>query len=107
LIYVREGKHIWGQQYIRALEDILILQNELAFAIATHIKEELTLAEKKNFLKRQKINPLAYENYLEGLHYPSTKGGLTKSLEYFLLAVEYDSNFAPAYAMRANNYYMQ
>ncbi len=107
LIDTRDEKNIWGKQYVRAMEDILKIQNEIAYSIATEVSWEITLLEKESILKRQEINPMAYENYLEGLQYPATQGGLKKGLEYMLTAVEHDPDFAQAYAMIAYNYYLQ
>ena len=90
-------RHLWANNYARDLHDIIALQNEVAQAIASEIKITVTPEEKKNLSSTRAVNPEAYDLYMMGRHFKRTLRR-SKSLDYFLKAVEKDSSFAAPYA---------
>ncbi len=106
LIEAKTDQHLWAEQYERDLKNVLALQNEVARAIATEIKINLTPLEQSQLERSPIINPEAQKAYLKGLYYwnKRTEEALKKSIEYFELAVEQDPSYALAYVGLADAY---
>lgn len=104
LIQAATEQNLWAQSYEREISDILIMQSEMARAIAREVKIKLTPQEETRFASSGSINPEAYEAYLKGqFHwYKLTSKDLETSLRYFQLALEKDPDSALAYAGIAN-----
>ncbi len=103
LIDAHNDRHLWAENYDRDLGDAVILQNQIAAAIAKQVQAELTPEEEKRLTAPAQVNPEAYQLYLRGLH-AWTKGpgeGASASRRYFQEAIEKDPKFAPAYAWLA------
>ena len=56
LIDVREENELWGKQYVRKLNDILALQDEIAKDIAANLRLRLTSEEQQRLTKRYTEN---------------------------------------------------
>jgi tetratricopeptide (TPR) repeat protein len=88
------------------LQDVLLLQDEVARDIADEIRLELTPQERARLGSAHKVNPEAHEAYLEGRYYwdqftvPTTR----KSLGFFQQAIEKDPNYALGYSGLAHYY---
>src|SRR6185437_5369411 len=69
----------------------------------------LSAEERKQLGKHYTTNAAAYDSYLMGLYFwnKRSKEGLEKAINYLQQAVEKDSNFALAYALMADCYYLQ
>jgi len=108
LIQAATDKHLWAQSYKRDLRDVLVLQDEVAQAIASAIKIKLTPQEQVQLASARPVNPEAYEPYLKGRYYwnKRTPETLKKSLEYFQQAIEEDPAYSLAYAGLADSYAM-
>jgi len=89
LLLAREDKHIWARSYERDIQDILALQDEVAQDIAEQIKIQVTPREKTRFASAPRVNPDAYEAYLESRYFVTLRGAdaARKSLEYARKAV--------------------
>jgi len=100
LIQAHSEQNLWAQSYERDLSNILVLQSEMAQAIAREIKVKLTEDEHAHLASAQAVNPEAYELYLKGRYFwnKATEPDLKKSIDYFQKAIEKDSMCAPAYA---------
>ncbi|MBI3666658.1 MAG: tetratricopeptide repeat protein, partial [Acidobacteria bacterium] len=92
--------HLWAESYERDFEDVLLLQSELARAIAQEIKVAVTPEEARRLANAPRVNPEAYEAYLKGrFHwYKLSREHADIALDYFQLALEKDPNYALAYA---------
>jgi TolB-like protein/Tfp pilus assembly protein PilF len=92
--------------FSRDVGDMLSLQNEVAQAIASDIRLTLSPAEKERLEAGGKVDPEAYEAYLQGLvaWNKRTPQGLAKSIEYFNTAIEKSPKYAAAYAGLADAY---
>lgn len=104
LIHAASDTHLWAESYERDLQDVLLLQSEVARTIAGEIQVAVTPEEKKRLASARPVNPEAHEAYLKGrFHwYKLTREGLDTAMEYFQLALEKDPNYAPAYSGIAN-----
>jgi tetratricopeptide (TPR) repeat protein len=99
LIQARDQTHLWAESYDRDLQDVLLLQSEVARAIAREIRVVVTPEQTQRLAKARRVNPEPYEAYLKGRFYwyKQTAKDLDTALEYFQLALEKDPNYALAY----------
>ena len=109
LIQVSDQTHLWAQQYDREIQDLLLLQTEIAQKICRQIP--ITL-EEHNPTTPSSQPPLsaqqyeAYNLYLQGLYFwnKRTVDGFQEAIHYFQQAVAKDPNCARAYVGLANSY---
>jgi serine/threonine protein kinase len=67
LISAATDMHLWAEDYDRDLQDVLLLQSEVAQAIASKIQVALTPDDTKRLLgSARPVNPEAYEACLKG-----------------------------------------
>ena len=106
LVDVATGCQLWGAQYDRKPDDILVVQDEISSEISGKLRLQLTKAEKKRLTVHHTENPEAYRLYLKGRHHWNrwTEEAFYKAIEYFQLAVEKDPSYALAYAGVADSY---
>jgi TolB-like protein len=106
LVQVDPERHLWAESYERDLRDVLVLQSDIARAIAREIRVELTPQEQARLSVYRPVSPEAHEAYLKGLYFwnQRTEEGLTKGLEYFQKAIELDPNYPQGYAGLADSY---
>ena len=103
LIHGATDHHLWAEDYQRPLRDVLLLQGEVARAVAHEIDAVLTTEESRRLIEARTVDPEAHEAFLKGMHHflLFTGDGLTKGAEYLERAVEIDPKFAEAYAALA------
>jgi TolB-like protein/Flp pilus assembly protein TadD len=96
---------LWADSYERDLRDVLVLQAEVAGAIAKEIQVKLTPEEQAQLRRTRRVDADAYELYLQGRYHWNKRnlGGLTKGAEYFQKAVDCDPTYAAAYAGLADS----
>jgi TolB-like protein/DNA-binding winged helix-turn-helix (wHTH) protein/Tfp pilus assembly protein PilF len=106
LIQVKDQTHLWASDYDRNLRDILILQSDVAGAIAKEIKLRLSPEERTRLASRPALAPEAYELYLKGRYFwnKRSRSGFMKAIEYFQQAIAREPNYAQAYAGLADSY---
>ncbi|MGH9936587.1 MAG: protein kinase domain-containing protein [Blastocatellia bacterium] len=107
LVDVRENRLLWGEQYVRKLADILMLQEEIARRISENLRLALTGEERKQVTKRYTENTEAYQLYLKGGYYSNqfTTDGLKKGIEHLNQAIALDPTYALAHAGLAHSYF--
>jgi TolB-like protein/lipoprotein NlpI len=100
LIQVLDESHVWAECYDRDLSDILVLQNEIACAIAAAIQVTVTPDESRRLGRAGRVNSDAYEAYLRGrFHwYKLSREHLDIAFDYFQLALKKDPGYALAHA---------
>jgi Tfp pilus assembly protein PilF len=100
LIDPESEQALWAESYERDLENVLLLQSEVAQAIAGEVEVALTPEETKRLASARPVNPEAYEAYLKGqFHWHKIiPQDLETAMHYFELALEKDPDYAPAYA---------
>jgi serine/threonine-protein kinase len=106
LIQAATDRSLWGQSYVRDLQDVLAVQSEASRAIARQIQTRLTPQEQERLGRSRSVNPEAYEAYLKGRFYwyKLTAEDCERSLDFFQRAIEKDPSYAPAYAGIAETY---
>lgn len=101
LIHARADRHLWADEYVRDLRDILGLQREVARTIANQIQVKLTPVERARLATTARpVNPEAYDLYLKGRYHwnKRTEQDLLTAARYFFQAIEKDPNSALGYA---------
>jgi TolB-like protein/Tfp pilus assembly protein PilF len=108
LIRVADQTHVWSESYDRHCEDILILQNDVAQAIAREIRIKLTPQEEKRLAKAATVGSKAHEAYLKGRYFwnKRTEEGLKKGIDHFQEAIALDPRYAAAYDGLSDSYVM-
>ena len=106
LIAAHPEKHLWADDFTRTLENVLLLQSEVAQAIAREIKVAVTPGERERMARARVVDPEAHEAYLKGKYFlgKSMARDWNRSVEYFQQAIDKDSTFALAYAGMAEAY---
>src|ERR1700686_4084383 len=105
LIRADTDEHFWSETYDRELGDALVLQSEVAQAIAGRVQATVTGAERARLVAARKVSPDVYESYLKGQFTGAySRAGVEKSIGYFEEAIKKDPAFAPAYVGLANAY---
>lgn len=106
LIRAADDQHLWAESFERALDDVLALQSEVAFAIARQIQVKLTPREPGRRTKVGPVNPGAYEAYLKGRYFWNKRdeAGLQEGVEHFQQAIVLDPSYAAAYSGLADSY---
>jgi serine/threonine protein kinase/tetratricopeptide (TPR) repeat protein len=107
LVYGPTDAQLWSKSYQRDLQNVLVMQGEVAGAIVHEIDVALTPQEQTRLASGRQVNPAAHEAYLKGRYL--RKGTLEqrqRSKEYFEEAIRIDPNYAPAYAGLADYYWL-
>ena len=106
LIEAPADKHLWAHDYEGDLRDTLALQNQVARAIAEHIRISLNPQEEAALKNIKVVNPEAYVSYLKGRYFwnKRTTDGLRVAVAYFNQALDEDPNYAWAYSGLADTY---
>jgi len=104
LVNAINGFHIWSQNYDRNLSDILLLQTEIASAVAQEMRVKLLGDETAKMEVGGTRDPAAYDAYLRGAQIQQTQQDIPavrRALAAFDQAIALDPNFAAARAQRA------
>jgi len=104
LIDADTGYNLWSETFDRELDDIFAIQDEISGAIVAAMKDVLHLQEGETLpTANASSSTVAYDQYLLGKHFMQTrqKASLEKAIEHFVLAIEVDPSYAPAYAAQS------
>jgi TolB-like protein/DNA-binding winged helix-turn-helix (wHTH) protein/tetratricopeptide (TPR) repeat protein len=111
LIDARTDRHIWAEDYQGDLRDVLVLQNDIATAIAHSVKVKVAPADSPTVSVPRQVDARAYDAYIRGRGYwlrsntaNEVPGDVEKSGELFQQAIQYDPSFARAYSGLADYY---
>ena len=111
LINASTDRHLWAKSYEGDLRDVLVLQHDVALAIANEVGGKLNPQQQPGFASvsmrtagASQVNPEAYEAYLRGSSYMDS-GDFQKGIDYFNQAIRVDPDYAPPYAKLASAYY--
>ena len=107
LIEGATDKSLGSWSYDRAERDVLMLQADVAGAIATRIEIAVTPQEHERLASAPAVIPEAYDSYLKGREEwnKGTEQSWRLARQYFEKAVEIDPNYASAYAGLADYYW--
>ena len=106
LVDTADRTQIWGEQYHRKAMDLLQVQADISGDIAENLRRRLSTSERDRVVKRETVNPQAYQLALQGVFY-SRKGGVQnqkKAIECYQQAIAIDPNYALAYVGLAQQY---
>ncbi|MBT8136790.1 MAG: tetratricopeptide repeat protein [Gammaproteobacteria bacterium] len=111
LIDAATDEHVWANIYDRTLtaENLFEIQTEIATSIARELEATLTPREQQRLQQAPTQSLDAYQEYLIGRQRMEgrTTAGLAESERRFRTALDYDSEFAPAWASLADSYQLQ
>ena len=105
LIQAAQQTHMWAETYERPLDDVLVIQREIAQRITESLSIELLPATTASDTKPH-LNLESYDKYLLGMHElgQGTKESITKAIEYFQEARDKDPKDARLYAALSQAY---
>jgi len=102
LVDVQNGLQAWSEKYDRKLDNVFAVEDEIAKAIATRLRVQLTGGAGQPLVVDSTNNPQAHELYLRGLTLLAARGpGLTEARNSFQKAVDLDAGYAQAWAALA------
>lgn len=106
LIDARDASQIWGDKYVRSLNDIITTENEIAQAVAQNLRLKLSNTETELLRKNYTDNVEAYQLYIRGrFHiYKNTVSEVQKGMSDLEQAIAIDPNYAPAYTGLSEGY---
>lgn len=106
LIRGQTDSPLWAKMYERDSQDVLVMQSEIAQAIVSEIKVQLTPQERLRLAGARPVNSEAYDAYLLGDYHSSKRNptAMEKAIGYFQEAIRIDPNYAQAYAGLASAY---
>lgn len=103
LIRATDDRHVWAESYDRNLDDIFVVEGEVAQKVAEALNATLTGDEKERLTETPTRNTVAYEAYLRGLSLlrEDTDAMIRAAIDAFDEAVRLDPQFALAWARLA------
>ena len=103
LLNATTDRHVWAQTYESSARDVLVLQGELARAIAGEVEAKVTPVEQGRLTRARPINPEALELYLKGNDL-LWRGDSKNALEYFQQATRTDPTYGRGHLGAAEAY---
>jgi adenylate cyclase len=94
------GGHVWADRFDRNLENIFEVQDDVTREIVRALQVALTPDEAARRSDRRKVDPEAYDLYLQARAalWEFSSAGLDRARELLVRAVEIDSSLAKAHA---------
>lgn len=105
LIKADDGFHLWSENFDRTLDDIFVVQDEIASEVTRAL--EVTLLGKSQ--ADLEINPEAYSLLLKGSYFLQQRGkeNSEKSVGALMQAIELEPGYAQAWELLSMVYYQQ
>jgi pentatricopeptide repeat protein len=104
LVRANPERHVWADSYEFDPHDVLMVQAEVARAVAKEIQITVTPEEQARLTHSRRVDPEAYKAYQLGRAYALKRPrriNVAKAAEYFRSAIDKDQSYAPAYAAMA------
>ena len=107
LIKAADGYHVWSETYDRTLEDIFVVQDQIAGAVVKALQVSLLGAGVAT--RSRPPDPEAYNLALQGRYFVDRGGreDLERAIDYFRQSRERDAGYAPAWAGLSQAYAWQ
>ncbi len=109
LVEASKDSPVWSGSYEGELRDVLVVQNQVAAAIAGEIRVALAAPDRARLSRHQRVDLVAYDEFLKGRHdylAEFTRESTDRAIAHFHQALKLDPSYAPAYAGLADCYYM-
>jgi len=102
LVEARSDTNLWSQTYDRFLDDIFVIQDEIAAAVVDALKITLLGA----MPEQRETDPEVYALYLQGKYFSNIKSeeNFEKALKVLNQAVSIDPEYAPAWVSHSYVY---
>ena len=102
LIKVDDGYHMWSETWDRTLDNIFVIQDEIAAAVV----EQLEVALLGNVPHAEQTDPEAYSLFLQARHFSNllTPEGWEQSTKLYEQVLAIDPDYALAWAGLSRNY---
>jgi adenylate cyclase len=102
LVDVQNGLQAWSEKYDRKLDNVFAVEDEIAKAIASKLRVQLTGGAGQPLVVDSTNNLQAHELYLRGLTLLAARGpGLLEARDSFQKAVNLDAGYAQAWGALA------
>jgi adenylate cyclase len=102
LVDVQNGLQTWSEKYDRKLDNVFAVEDDIAKAIATKLRVQLTGGAGQPLVVDSTNNPQAHELYLRGLTLLAARGpALLEARDSFQKAVKLDARYAQAWGALA------
>ena len=107
LIKAADGSHLWSETYDRTLDDIFVVQDDIAGEVVKALK--LTLLGTALTTRSKPQDSEAYNLALQGRFFLDRRGqkDLERAVDYFRRSRERDPDYAPAWAGLSQAYARQ
>lgn len=105
LIRADDGDNLWSDSYDRDLKDIFAVQDHIARAVASALQLKLRTGKPTATPPTPgTTDPESYETFLHARYFShmNDKESAIKALDYANRAIQFNPNYAPAYALRAS-----
>lgn len=99
LVDARLDEHIWSETFEREMIDVMLLQSEVAQAIAQQVEVAIRPEEQNQFESAESIDLAAYDAYLKGQFHVErfTPQDIKLAAQYYQQAVAIDPDHALGY----------
>jgi TolB-like protein/DNA-binding winged helix-turn-helix (wHTH) protein/tetratricopeptide (TPR) repeat protein len=105
LVKADDGFHLWSETFDRTLDDIFVIQDEIASAVVDALKVKLLDAMPTT----EVTDPEVYALYLQGRYFDNLKGkeNWEKAVSAFRQTLAIDPEYAPAWVAISGTYTYQ
>ena len=106
LIDAATDQHLWARTYDRELGDVLLLQSDMAGAIAQEIRAEINGNARPLVAQVSRVDPEEQDLYFRGRYHlgKGSEDEINKGIEYFRQGIEHSPRDARNYAALADSY---
>ena len=106
LIDAATDQHLWARTYDRELGDVLLLQSDMAGAIAQEIRAEMNGNARPLVAQISRVDPDEQDLYFRGRYHlgKGSEDEINKGIDYFHQAIERSPRDARNYAALADSY---
>jgi TolB-like protein/Tfp pilus assembly protein PilF len=108
MVDVETDRHLWTQNYDRTLEDVFIVQSDVASRVASALEVQLLPGKRYKIENANTKSIEAHLLYLKGRDsfFKWTHDALEDALKYFTQAIAVDPYYALAYSALAETYFV-
>jgi TolB-like protein/tetratricopeptide (TPR) repeat protein len=101
-----DGQLLWSQRYDRTLEDVFVIQDEIANTIVSTLRATTFASLETPVARRHTDNVRAHSLYLRGRHAwnKRTQEGVFEAIDFFEQAIREDPRYALAYTGLADSF---